>query len=140
MAKCFFCDEKAEGFCAICQTPACKQHQHPVDRWHNVFHARWICEGCYQAKEKRRKVVLVPLLILFAFLIAKTMDITWGIKEPSLWTYLWAMASLALGVFGFATLYHTVTRSGKTRTWVLRMVPILIIWVVIYMILKILGT
>lgn len=139
MAKCSFCDEKAQDFCAICQSPACKRHQHPVDRWHNVFHARWICESCYQAKERRRKIVVVPILAMFAYLIAKTMNIQWGIKEPSLWAYFLAIASLALGVIGFAALYHTIVRSGKAQTWFVRLLPVLIVWVAIYLTLRKLG-
>jgi hypothetical protein len=140
MAKCSFCDDKAEGFCPICQSPACELHKHPVNRWHNVFHARWICERCYQAKEKKRRIVLVPLLALFAYLIAATMDITWGIKEPSFWAYLWAMASLALGVVGYTFLYHTLARTGKARKWLLRFLPVLLVWIVIFLIQRSLGT
>lgn len=139
MAKCCFCDEQAQGNCAICQTPTCEHHKHPVNRWHNVFHARWICEKCYQAKERRRKIVVVPIIFMFVYLIAKTMDIKWGIKEPSLWIYFWALASVALGVLGFAAIYHTVVRSGKARMWLIWLLPALIFWAVIYLILKILG-
>lgn len=138
MAKCSFCNKKCTTICGICERPMCDDHKHPVNRWHNAFHARWICESCYQAKEKRRKIVLVPILLLSAISIASTMDITWGLKEVSMWNYFLALADLALGIFTVALFYNIITRTEKRMLWLKRTIPVIILWLIIFGITRIL--
>lgn len=122
MAKCFFCDEKATLNCGICQTLMCDKHKHAVNRWHNVYHARWICESCYQQREKKRKIILPPILLVLAVLIGKSMEVRWGLNEPSMWFYFLALSGVALGVTGVSVIFHLVTRSAGLKTQLYRLV------------------
>lgn len=139
MQDCYFCHEPAAGRCGVCNTPACSRHLHAVNRWHNVFHARQICEGCFLAKERKRKYVLIPLVLLFALLIAKSMGVKWGLAEPSTWSYFFALSSVALGVTGISTVYNAITRSGKALNllkWFLAVLPAWIVFYSLYSILR----
>ncbi|MCR4441079.1 MAG: hypothetical protein QHH10_02585 [Peptococcaceae bacterium] len=136
MARCHYCEEKATERCGICGLAICETHKHAVNRWHNVFHARWICEGCYQAKERKRKYVLAPVLVVFAFLIARSMKVEWGLREPTTWGYFLALASVALGVLGAAAVYHGITRSKKFKTWLYRLLGAAALWSALYLIYR----
>lgn len=136
MAKCFYCDEPAAGSCLVCGTPTCKKHQYPVSRWHNVYHASWICEGCYQAKEKKRKYVLIPVLLISAYVIAASMNVIWGIKEPSMWMFFAVAVGVAVIVFAIASIYHAIAKTGKAKKWLFYFLPFLVIWAIIYFVYK----
>lgn len=127
LVKCHYCDEPATANCLICGAPACDKHQHKVSRWHNVYHATWICEGCYQAKNNRRKYVLIPILIISAYFIAASMNVIWGISEPSMWLFFFAAAASAVVVFGMAAVYHIAARTGKAKKWMIYLIPSLVL-------------
>lgn len=133
MARCYACEQTATKVCGMCETPVCDNHARPVNRWHNVFHARWICDYCYSEKQKKRKYVLIPVLALCAYLIANSMKIRWGLFEPSMWEYFFALGTLGFSTIGFATAYHVVMRTGKGRLWLVRLLPVFAVWLLLYL-------
>lgn len=132
MAKCHYCQEKATERCGICRVPVCDEHKYATNRWHNPYHARWMCKSCYEQKEKKRKVVLVPVVLLFFFFIAKSMDVKWGFFEPSTWLYFFALSCVLLGVSGAATVYNLMYRTKKRKLWVMRSLAVFIVWLILY--------
>lgn len=140
MAKCYFCPETATEKCGLCFVPVCDQHKHRVNRWHNAFHASWICEDCYRIKEKKRKIVLVPFLLIFICLIAASMDVRWGLAEPSMWLYFFALATVLLAVVGAGTVYQLlIIRSSASRTWLYRLLAAAGLWGFFYLVYRILS-
>ena len=134
MGKCYFCEKANTTICGMCETSICDEHKHPVNRWHNVYHARWICQSCYKQRQKKKKYVLVPMLTLFALILYSTMNVQLGLKEPSLWNFLLAVVSVPAGVLGFSGLYHLITLSGQSRKHLILFLPFLLLWIIIYLI------
>ena len=132
MARCYACKTPATQVCGICEAPVCDKHAHPVNRWHNVYHARYLCEHCYSVKQRRRKYILIPTVSILIFFIAKSMNIQWGLQQPSMWEFFFALCSLGFGTIGFATAYHTVMRTGQGMVWLKRLLPVLAVWVILY--------
>lgn len=132
MARCCACKETATKICGICEAPLCDSHAHPVNRWHNAYHARWICEHCYTAKQKRRKYVLLPILLIFIFLVAKSINVQWGLQQPSMWEFFFALGSLSFGTIGLAAAYHLVMRTGQGLLWLKRLLPLFAAWILLY--------
>ena len=129
--KCKFCDQESTKICGFCEAPICDQHMHPLDRWHNVYHARWICPDCYQQRQRKKKYVIVPLMLFFAILLYFTMNVQFGLNQPSLWQYLLAIVTLPTFVLGFGTFYHLITRSPLSAKLLKMFLPLLVLWLII---------
>jgi len=139
MAKCFYCEETATLNCGLCFVPICDEHKHAVNRWHNAFHASWICEGCYQLKERKRKIVLVPIAVIFAFFIAKSMDVQWGFTEPSMWGYFFALATVVVAVMGAGAAYQLIMRPAKKRIQGYKLLAAVLVWAVLFLLYRTLS-
>ena len=139
MAKCYYCPETATQNCGICFTPVCDRHKHPVSRWHNPYHASWICQSCYQQKERKRIFVLVPVVAAFAVLIAASMKVQWGLAEPGMWAYFSALAAVLVVVLAAGTLYKLFTRSSEIKVWIYRLLAAALLWTVLFLAYRILS-